>query len=111
MPKGPQDQKRPADVIGNCNFLLWPQSTGHPDDVLRAHVEGIKLEGFVHSDRWSKLTDAERVALCRRAALEAQASAASANPDLHKLYKNIAAQWDELASEIEARQSPLGRTA
>jgi len=65
---------------------------------------------MLDADQWSKLTDAERIQHCRTAARQTEAYAKTAGPDLREIiYKDIAAQWDNLADELEARQ-PVRRT-
>lgn len=61
------------------------------------------------ADQWSKFTEAERIQQCRIAARQAEGYAKTASPDLREIYKNLTAQWDNLADEIEARQ-PVRRT-
>ena len=60
----------------------------------------VGVDGF-SADRWKKLSDAERIEHCRMAAREADAYAELARPELQTVYKDLAAQWHMLASEIE----------
>ena len=58
------------------------------------------MDGF-SADRWSKLTNAERIEHCQMAAREADTYAQSASPELRGMYEQLAAQWRGLAAEIE----------
>ncbi len=58
------------------------------------------MDGF-SADRWEKLSDTERIEHCQMAAREANAYAELARPELRAVYKDLAAQWDMLAAEID----------
>ena len=64
---------------------------------------------MLDADQWSKVTEAERIQQCRIAARQTEAYAKTARPDLREIYSNLAAQWNNLADEIEASQ-PVRRT-
>jgi hypothetical protein len=69
MPKGPQGQKRPADVIGNA-VLIGKIATGEiedtADDPTKAHhSRGGKKGGAA---RAAKLTPEQRAEIARKAA-------------------------------------------
>jgi hypothetical protein len=66
------------------------------------------MDGFT-AERWSKLTNAERIEHCQMAAREADTFAQSAGPGLRGMYEKLAAQWQALAAEIE-RTSMVTRT-
>ena len=53
-------------------------------------------------DNWGRLTSAERVTLCLSQAAEAQNLASRAGPETKREYLAIAANWIQLANEIEA---------
>ena len=50
---------------------------------------------------WGTLTAAERVALCHVFAREAAQLAQASDPVRRKLYRDIAANWNTLAAEME----------
>jgi len=58
------------------------------------------MDGFT-AERWSKLTNTERIEHCQRAAREADTYAQSASVELRGMYQQLAAQWEALAAEIE----------
>ncbi len=58
------------------------------------------MDGF-SAETWAKLTNAERLELCRTAAKEAEVCAKEAGPPMRDMYKKLATQWLELATEIE----------
>jgi hypothetical protein len=58
------------------------------------------MDGFT-AEGWSKLTNAERIEHCQMAAREADTYAQSATPELRVKYEKLAAQWRDLAAEIE----------
>lgn len=66
MPKGPQGQKRPADVIGNA-VLIAKIATGEAEDKtpLKSASKGGKIGGKA---RAKALTPAERSEIARMAA-------------------------------------------
>lgn len=57
------------------------------------------MDGFT-AERWSELTDAERIEHCQMAAREADTYAQSASAELRGMYEQLAAQWQALAGEI-----------
>ena len=57
------------------------------------------MDGFT-AERWSKLTNTERIEHCEMAAREADTFAKSASPELRTMYEQLAAQWLALAAEI-----------
>ena len=69
MPKGPNGEKRPADVIGTA-VLVGRIATGEaedaqPDELTHYHSEGGKKGGAA---RAAKLTPEQRSDIARRAA-------------------------------------------
>jgi hypothetical protein len=54
-----------------------------------------------HRDAWHDLTPQERIGLCRAKAKEAQAQAYASTPSHMIAYQVLAAQWLDLAAEIE----------
>jgi len=54
------------------------------------------MDGF-SAERWSKLTDAQRIEHCQMAAREIDTYAESAGPILLERYQRLAAQWRALA--------------
>lgn len=67
MPKGPQGQKRPADVIGNAIRVARIATGEEPEDLSGSPktVERGKRGGDV---RAASLTEAERVEIAKKAA-------------------------------------------
>jgi len=57
--------------------------------------------GGFRADKWQKLSDPERIKYCREAAREAAAFGKSARPELRQFYRDLAAQWHSLATEIQ----------
>ena len=57
------------------------------------------MNGF-SAERWSKLTDAERIEHCQMSAREADTYAESQEPRLRERYQRLAAQWRALAIEL-----------
>jgi hypothetical protein len=53
------------------------------------------------SDVWNALTPVQRVVYCRENGREAEKLAQAAHPNHRHLYLSIAAQWNELAAELE----------
>jgi hypothetical protein len=51
--------------------------------------------------QWSKLTVRERIHLCREYAREAEQLAQAAHPDRKADYKRLAADWNQIAAELE----------
>jgi len=51
--------------------------------------------------QWGKLTVRERVQLCREYAREAEQLAQAAHPDRGADYKRLAADWNQIAAELE----------
>jgi len=51
--------------------------------------------------QWEKLTNQERIHLCREYAQEAELLAQAAHPDQKIQYKRIAADWHQIAAELE----------
>jgi len=64
------------------------------------------------SAEWAQMTVAERVARCHAFAREASQLAQAAHADRRQQYRNIAAQWNSLAAEIEdsQRDTPTRRS-
>jgi len=62
--------------------------------------EGLRKMGSL-DDRWAKLTFQERIHLCRESAQEAERLAETAHPDLQAEYKRLAADWRQIAAELE----------
>lgn len=56
---------------------------------------------FTTTEEWKKLSAAERVAYCRRAALEAEQQAESADGVMAPIYRRLTEQWRQLSAEIE----------
>ena len=52
-------------------------------------------------DQWGKLTIRERIHLCREYAQEAVQLAQAAHPDRKADYKRLAADWHQIAAELE----------
>jgi len=57
---------------------------------------------------WGRLTAAERIALCHAYAREALQLAQAATPEMRPKYEAIAAQWTNLAAEIEKSGGEAG---
>jgi hypothetical protein len=55
----------------------------------------------VRIDNWAALKPMQRVDLCRRSADEALTAASTARSNMKEEYKRIAANWINLAEEIE----------
>jgi|SwirhisoilCB2_FD_contig_31_13074899_length_282_multi_2_in_0_out_0_1 hypothetical protein len=51
--------------------------------------------------QWGKLTNQERIDLCREYAHEAEQLAQAAHAEKRIQYKTIAAQWNQIAAELE----------
>ena len=51
--------------------------------------------------QWGKLTVRERIHLCREYAREAEQLAQAAHPDRKADYKRLAADWNQIAVELE----------
>jgi hypothetical protein len=51
--------------------------------------------------KWNSLTNRERIHLCREYAQEAEQLAQAASPERRQQYKRIAAQWQQIAAELE----------
>ena len=61
-------------------------------DVTKPDLSGVE---------WARMTVAERVARCHSFAREAIQLAQAARPDMKQKYRDIAAQWNMLAAEME----------
>ena len=59
------------------------------------------MDGF-SADQWEKLTNEQRIAHCLMAAREAETFAEKASPELRQAYKDLAANWNVLATELQA---------
>jgi len=67
MPKGPQGQKRPADLIG-CAVTVLKIATGEVDEVLVA-PSGRRRSGLAGAKaRMENTTEDERIATAKKAA-------------------------------------------
>ena len=54
------------------------------------------------AQEWAALSKADRIAHCRNVASEVESHAPSApSPDIQAIYERLAAQWRDLANEIE----------
>ena len=51
--------------------------------------------------QWEKLTNQERIHLCREYAQEAELLAQAAHADRKTQYKRIAADWHQIAAELD----------
>lgn len=51
--------------------------------------------------KWDSLTIRERIRLCREHAQEAEQYAQAAHPDRSVQYKRLAAEWHQIAAELE----------
>jgi len=62
---------------------------------------------------WPKLSDAERLAFCEKAArkAEAEAEAETSDPSCRQAYRTLAAQWRLLAVEIGRKHGPSEETS
>ena len=67
MPKGPQGQKRPADVIGNA-VLVAKIATGEIEETGYKQPAKVRSGKAGSQVRSSRLSDDERVAVARKAA-------------------------------------------
>ena len=67
MPKGPQGQKRPADVIGNA-VKVMRIATGEEEEVLPERSPAAELGSKGGKARAEKLIPAKRQAIARKAA-------------------------------------------
>ncbi len=67
MPKGPQGQRRPADVIGNAVHVA-KIATGEADDTKHAQPARVKSGRAGAKARAEKLTAEERSGIARKAA-------------------------------------------
>jgi hypothetical protein len=56
---------------------------------------------FTTSEEWAKLSNAERIAHCQKAASDAEAQAEGANATMREIYNRLAAQWRRVADDIE----------
>ena len=68
MPKGPQGQKRPADVIGNAVKVMRIATREEADDIDAAKSAAVELGARGGKARAEKLTSAQRSAIARTAA-------------------------------------------
>jgi hypothetical protein len=68
MPKGPQGQKRPADVIGNAVRVMRIATGEETDDIDPVKSAAAELGSRGGKARAAKLTKAKRVEIARRAA-------------------------------------------
>jgi hypothetical protein len=62
--------------------------------------EGMPNMGSLAS-QWRKLTVPERIHMCREYAREAEQLAQAAHPDRKADYKRLAADWHQVAAELE----------
>ena len=70
------------------------------------YMPEVTRPGF-NGPQWVGLTDAERVAKCHVYAREAAQLAQAAHAGSQERYRDLAAQWNTLAAEIEqAGQAP-----
>ena len=67
MPKGPQGQKRPADVIG-CAITIAKIATGELEEELQEPSGRVKSGKAGGPARATKLTKAQRSAIAKKAA-------------------------------------------
>jgi hypothetical protein len=67
MPKGPQGQKRPADVIG-CAITVAKIATGELEEELEEPSGRVRSGKAGGRMRAAKLTKKERVAIAKKAA-------------------------------------------
>lgn len=67
MPRGPQGQKRPADVIGAA-VLVGRIATGEVEEKLRAPSGKVRSGRAGAAARAEKLTGDERTAIAKKAA-------------------------------------------
>ena len=56
---------------------------------------------FSSTEEWAKLSPAERLEYCRKAAAEAETQAANASPPMRDVYARLASQWRKRAAEVE----------
>jgi hypothetical protein len=68
MPKGPQGQKRPADLIG-CAVTVMRIATGDEEEVLAAPSGKVRSGKAGGSARAAKLDSATKSEIARRAAM------------------------------------------
>ena len=68
MPKGPQGQKRPADVIGNAVRVMRIATGEEADEVEAVKSAAAELGSRGGKARAKKLSPAERAAIARKAA-------------------------------------------
>ena len=68
MPKGPQGQKRPADVIGNAVRVMRIATGEETDEVDSVKSAAAELGARGGKARAAKMTPAARVAVARKAA-------------------------------------------
>jgi len=66
MPKGPQGQKRPADVIG-CAIMVAKVATGELEEELQEPSGKTRSEKAWGKVRVAKLTKAKRSAIAKKA--------------------------------------------
>ncbi len=67
MPKGPQGQKRPADVIG-CAIMVGQLATGELTEELRPASGKVRSGKAGAQARAEKLSQGERTAIAKKAA-------------------------------------------
>jgi hypothetical protein len=67
MPKGPQGQKRPADIV-RCAIMVAKISTGEMIEELHEPSGKVRSGQAGSQARAAKLTKAERVAIAKKAA-------------------------------------------
>ena len=67
MPKGPQGQKRPADVIG-CAILVAKLATGEVEEELQEPSGRTRSGKAGGKTRATKLTAKQRAAIAKKAA-------------------------------------------
>lgn len=67
MPKGPQGQKRPADVIGNAVHVLRI-ATGEVEETLPERSAAAELGSKGGKARAAKLSKAKRAEIAKKAA-------------------------------------------
>ena len=69
MPKGPQGQKRPADVIGNAVRVMKIATGEVAEDTLKTGTEYARKGGLIGGPkRAAKLSKQERVIIAKKAA-------------------------------------------
>ena len=67
MPKGPNGEKRPADVIG-CAVMVAKIATGEMEDIIQEKSGRVRSGKAGAKARANKLTDVERQRIAKKAA-------------------------------------------